>query len=645
MTLWLGILTLVLAGAAALFAFLAFIRSKPTTSASESTAENMSQLLRNESDRIRQSGDDQARGLRQELTDNLRGFQDTTLKVFREMSEGIESKVKEFGSRLDSGIKTIDDRAVGIGANLDQNIARMGEEATRNRDTLRQTIEGKLDDAATKQASAGKELREEMTGSFQKLGGTVSDNLRGFQDTTLKVFREMSEGIESKVKEFGSRLDSGIKTIDDRAIGIGTNLDQNIVRMGEEATRNRDNLRQTIEAKLNDAATKQASAGKELREEMTGSFHRLGGTVSDTLKQLGDQQKERLENVTGAISTLSEKHERAQEALKQAVEGRLDAIRTESAAKLDEMRKTVDERLQSTLETRLGESFNRVVEQLERVHKGIGEMQSLAAGVGDLKRVLSNVRVRGTFGEVQLAMILEQFLSPEQYTKNVQVKDGSQERVEFAIRLPGHDADGEVLLPSDSKFPQEDYERLVAAAELGDGDAVAAAAKELENRIKMCAKTIRDKYIAPPRTTDFAFLFLPTEGLYAEALRRPGLFGQLQLEYHVTLTGPTTLTALLNALQMGFRSLAIQKRSSEVWQLLGAVSTEFGKYNQVVENLSKQINTAANSVEKLGTRTRAISRKLRDVEKLPEATAEILLGPALAETEDAEENEGAPAEE
>lgn len=379
---------------------------------------------------------------------------------------------------------------------------------------------------------------------------------------------------------------------------------------------------------------------------MTGSFQTLGSTVSETLGQLGEHQKERLEGVTAALSTLTEKQERAQEALKVAVESRLDAIRNESAAKLDEMRKTVDERLQTTLEARLGESFDRVVEQLERVHKGIGEMQSLAAGVGDLKRVLSNVRVRGTYGEVQLGMLLEQVLSPEQFTRNAQVKDDSQERVEFAIKLPGRDVEGEVvLLPIDAKFPQEDYERLVVAAELGDSDAVAEAAQELENRIKGCAKTIRDKYITPPRTADFAILYLPTEGLYAEVLRRPGLFERLQREYHVTLTGPTTLTALLNALQMGFRSLAIEKRSSEVWHILGAVRNEFGKYNEVVDKLSKQLSTAAKSVENLGMRTRAMNRKLRDVEKLPDETANLVLGPDIEDIEDGDEQEIEPAKE
>ena len=538
MILWIVISAAVLAGIAALFAFLAFVRSGDKKSGTEVTADQISQLLRNESDRIRQAGDENARALRQELGDNLRGFQETTLKVFREFGDSIGGDVKEFGNRLDKGVRTIDERAAAIGTKMDQDMARMGEEAGRNRETLRQTIEAKLDDAAAKHAVAA----------------------------------------------------------------------------------------------------------KDLREEMSGSFHKLGGAVSETIGQLGDHQKERLENVTTAVSALSEKQERAQEALKQTVEGRLDAIRSESATKLEEMRQTVDEKLQSTLETRLGESFNRVVEQLERVHKGIGEMQTLAAGVGDLKRVLSNVRVRGTFGEVQVAMLLEQFLSPEQYIKNAQVKDGSQERVEFAIKLPGREPEGEVLLPVDAKFPLEDYERLLAAAELGDGEAVAEASKELENRIKLCARGIRDKYIATPRTTDFAILYLPTESLYAEVLRRPGLFEQLQRDCHVTLTGPTTFTALLNALQMGFRSLAIEKRSSEVWQILGAVRGEFGKYNEVVDKLSKQLSTAAKSVENLGMRTRAMNRKLRDVEKLPDATAEIIIGPALADAEDTDEQVEVPTE-
>lgn len=533
MPIWLAISMLCVSTIAAIFALLAYLRVKFYQTTPQMTSAQLSDVLRSESDRLRQVGAEQARALRQELNDNLRGFQETTLKAFRELGESLGSRVNEFGTRLDTGVRAIDDRAASIGSNLEHRITKMGEDAHQNREALRQTIEGKLDAAALKQDAAARALREEMTGSFGSLG----------------------------------------------------------VR------------------------------------------------VNDTLNQFRDHQQERLENVTQALSSMAERLDKAQELLKQTVEGRLDLIRTENAAKLDEMRNTVDEKLQTTLENRLGESFNRVVEQLERVHKGIGEMQSLASGVGDLKKILSNVRARGTFGEMQIATLLEQFLSPEQYLTNAQVKDNTQERVEFAIRLPGRDGEHEVLLPIDAKFPQEDYERLIVAAENGDAEALADAGKALEGRVRFFAKVIREKYLSPPRTTDFGILFLPTESLYAEILRRPGLFEQLQREYHVTLTGPTTFTALMNALQMGFRSLAIEKRSSEVWQVLGAVKNEFSKYNKVVDTLSRQINTAAKSVENLGIRTRSMTKKLREVEQLPQETAEILLGPALAEIEDTEEDE------
>lgn len=423
-------------------------------------------------------------------------------------------------------------------------------------------------------------IEDQSRGLRQELGTTI----KGFQDSTFQAFGKLGDVIGGQVKGFGDFLDAGLKSIDARATAIGT-------------------------------------------------------SVSAALAQEGVHQKERLETVTSTIGTLMQRHEQGQEALKVAVEGRLDVIRVENAAKLDEMRKTVDEKLQTTLEARLGESFNRVVEQLERVYKGIGEMQTLAAGVGDLKRVLSNVRARGTFGEVQLSILLEQFLSPEQLVRNAQIKEHSQERVEFAIRFPGRDTEGELLLPIDSKFPHEEYERLIHAAELGDADAVAASSKALETTIRNCAKTIRDKYLLPPKTTDFAILFLPTESLFAEILRRPGLFDQLQREFHVTLAGPTTLTALLNAFQMGFRSLALEKRSSEVWHILGAVRNEFGKYNEVVDRLAKQLNTAAKSVESLGVRTRAMNRKLSDVEKLPDAAAQLLLGPAPRSVLDEQDEE------
>ena len=308
---------------------------------------------------------------------------------------------------------------------------------------------------------------------------------------------------------------------------------------------------------------------------------------------------------------------------------RFEAIRKDNETQLERMRATVDEKLQSTLETRLGESFKQVADRLEAVHKGLGEMQSLAAGVGDLKRVLSNVKARGTWGEVQLGLLLEQTLTREQYEANVATKAGSRDRVEFAIRLPGKDGQAQVWLPIDSKFPLEDYERLAHAADRAEPQAGEEAAKALEARLKLEARTIRDKYVDPPATTDFAILFLPTEGLFAEALRRPGLADALQREHRVTLAGPTTLAAMLNSLQMGFRTLAIEQRSSEVWQVLGAVKTEFGKFGEVLAATKRQLQTVAHSIDQAEVRTRAMERRLKGVEALPGPEAQRLLGDEL----------------
>ncbi|MDA0698527.1 MAG: DNA recombination protein RmuC, partial [Chloroflexi bacterium] len=288
------------------------------------------------------------------------------------------------------------------------------------------------------------------------------------------------------------------------------------------------------------------------------------------------------------------------------------------------------EKLQSTLETRLSESFKLVSERLERVHQGLGEMQALASGVGDLKRMLSNVKTRGTWGEMQLSALLEQVLTAEQYAKNVATIPGSEDRVEFAIRLPGQSADAQqvVWLPVDAKFPKEDYERLNSALEDGDKPAADAARKALELRVRAEARTIKEKYIEPPHTTDFAILFLPLEGLYAEVLRVPDIVESLQRDHRVVLAGPTTLAALLNALQMGFRSLAIEKRTSEIWQVLGAVKTEFAKYNDVLQKVREKLQQATNVVEKAEVRTRAITKQLRKVEELPEPQAIALLGDA-----------------
>jgi DNA recombination protein RmuC len=309
------------------------------------------------------------------------------------------------------------------------------------------------------------------------------------------------------------------------------------------------------------------------------------------------------------------------------LEGRLQSLQQGNEAKLEQMRATVEEKLQTTLEARLGESFRLVSERLEQVHRGLGEMQTLASGVGDLKRVLTNVKTRGTFGEVQLAALLEQVLTPEQYATNIATRPGSSERVEFAVRLPGRDDGTPVWLPIDAKFPAEDYERLLAAHDAADAVAIEAAGRALEARIRSEAKTMREKYVEPPHTTDFGVLFLPTEGLFAEVLRRPGLSEALNRDLRVVIAGPTTLFAMLNSLQMGFRTLALEKRSAEVWQVLGAVKTEFGKFGEVLASLKRQLATASNTIEQAETRTRQMDRRLRSVEALPADQAQQLLPP------------------
>ena len=362
------------------------------------------------------------------------------------------------------------------------------------------------------------------------------------------------------------------------------------------------------------------------REERAQSSTLLSQVVTTQVGQLGSLQAERLEAFARDLSRFSSGLDERFEHLKIAVETRLTAIQVDNAAKLEEMRRTVDEKLHATLEQRLGESFKQVSDRLEQVHRGLGEMQTLAAGVGDLKRVLTNVKTRGTWGEVQLSALLEQLLTAEQFGCNVVTKPGSNERVDFAIRLPGKDDGAVVWLPIDAKYPIEDYQRLLDAQERGDPAAVEEASRAIETRLKIEAKSIHEKYVSPPHTTDFALLYLPLEGLYAEALRRPGLGETLQREWRVSLTGPTTLAAMLNSLQMGFRTLAIEQRSAEVWAVLGAVKTEFGKFGEALAHTRKKLDEASNSISKAETRTRQLSRRLKEVEALPVTDSEQLIG-------------------
>jgi DNA recombination protein RmuC len=464
---------------------------------------------------------------------------------------------------------------------------------------------------------------QEVRALRQELSATLSQ----FQAGTTQSVGLLSGEILNQIKMFGERLEASNKTVEERVAGIGGKLNTDIAQMGESATRNRDALRNVIEQRLDASVAAHAEAARSLREELDGSFQRMRQAVGETLRQMHEQQHERLEATKGALEALAARQAESGEQLRATVEGRLDLLRNENAAELEKVRATVDEKLNATLNKRLDESFGRVVDQLTLVSKGIGEMQALASNVGDLKTVLTNPKVRGTFGEVQLALLIEDFLTPEQYIRNAQIKEGSGERVEYAIRLRTN-ADGEeVLIPVDAKFPREDYDRLIAAMHDGDTMLAAKFRKDLETRLKQFARAIRDKYIDAPRTTDFGILFLPTEGLYAEALREPALFDFVRRECGVVLAGPTTFSAILSAFQMNFRSAALAKQSSEVWKVLSAVRTEFGRYNKVVTSLGNQLRTAATSVDKLGVRARAMDRKLRDVELLPgDGDAQRLLG-------------------
>jgi len=410
-------------------------------------------------------------------------------------------------------------------------------------------------------------VRDEIAKNREELSNT----LKGVGDTLVNNMGEMSKLQKSQLDVFSDRLDK-LTQSNDQKLGA---------------------MRETIDERLKQIQTDSANSSKQMREE---------------------------------VGKLTETNQQKLDGLKTAVEQKLKSIQEDNAKQLDQMRATVDEKLQGTLEKRLGESFKQVSERLEQVYKGLGEMQTLATGVGDLKKVLTNVKTRGTWGEVQLGAMLEQILTPDQFAANVAAKEGG-ERVEFAVKLPGRgdDKDEVVWLPIDAKFPTEDYQRLVDAQEKADSEAAEAATKQLEIRIKNCAADICKKYLNPPKTTDFGILFLPTEGLFAEVIRRTGLAEFVQRECRVVIAGPTTLWSILNSLQMGFKTLAIQQRSSEVWNLLAAVKTEWTKYGEVLGKVQKKLQEASNTIDDAAKRTRAIGRKLKDVQELPANAAQAVL--------------------
>lgn len=466
---------------------------------------------------------------------------------------------------------------------------------------------------------------------------TMNQSIVQERTAAEKRFNELKEGLQAAQLQFTEKSAA------------------DFTQWSQELDSKLASYRQEVEAKLQ----ANVDAVQQLIKAIEGRFTTLSNTnneaISSIRESVGNQLKEMrdeanthrtevaaitkgaVESLEGKVTRLTLDNNANMEKLKGDVESKLVALQTDNAAKLEEMRKTVDEKLQSTLETRLGESFKQVSERLEQVHRGLGEMQTLANGVGDLKRVLTNVKTRGTWGEMQLSQLLEQMLTADQFAANVATKKGSNDRVEFAIRLPGKEENVEIFLPIDAKFPIEDYQRLMDAQDCADFSAIDEAAKGLESRIKGEARKISDKYIDPPNTTDFALLYLPIEGLYAEVLRRPGLIEMLQRDFRVTVAGPTTLTAILNSLQMGFRTLAITKRSSEVWSVLGAVKTEFGKFGDVIEAAKRKIEAASKHFEQVDVRTRAIQRKLKGVEVLPALANQDVLGIAYSTAGDDDE--------
>jgi DNA recombination protein RmuC len=453
--------------------------------------------------------------------------------------------------------------------------------------------------------ASAKANREEMSLSIKNLGETLSKNL---------------------IESFGQQKD--LLDIFSRKLDTLTNSNNEKL----------DSLTKTLEVKLTQLQESNSLNNKESRKELKEGFESFKKEIENSLNNYKDAQRENFDNFQTLQKNQHTANNEKLEAMKSTIERSIKGLQEGNEKKLEEMRVTVDEKLQKTLETRLGESFKLVSDRLEAVHKGLGDMQQLAIGVGDLKKVLSNVKTRGVLGEYQLENILDQLLTPEQYGKNIRTKVGSNASVEFAIKLPGReDQDKTVWLPVDSKFPKEDFELLSDAYE-NVTDQIEVHRKNFVRGIKKCAQDIRDKYIDSPNTTDFAILFLPFESLYAEVLRTPGLFEALQKDYKIIITGPTTLSALLSSLQMGFRTLAIEKRTSEVWDLLGAVKTEFSKFGGILEKTKKKLQEASNVIDDAGIRSRAIERKLKDITQLPQEQTTILLGD-LTKIENTEEPE------
>ena len=576
-------------------------------------------------DNVRNESTTAAKQLREEVVSTLKALSETNTKTMSELAgvqkgqlDAFSNQLTEFarisGERLD-GVRA--ESAVGAKQLREEvvvTLKAMSETSTKTMSELASVQKGQLDAFSTQLASfaqaSGEKLdgvRAETVNGAKLLREEVVTTLKSISETMTATLKDLSVAEKAQLEAFSGQIASLTKS------------------SGE---------------KLDGMRAESATGAKQLREEVIVALTGITDATTKTMSEISNLQKTQLESMSVAITKLADLNGKKLDEVRVAVEGKLQSMQTDNAKQLDQMRQTVDEKLQGTLEKRLGESFKHVSERLELVHKGLGEMQSLATGVGDLKKVLTNVKTRGTWGEVQLGVLLEQVLNPDQYSANVATKGGG-ERVEYAVKMPGNGTDkDEVLwLPIDAKFPIEDYQRLIDAQERGDIDGVEAAGKQLEIRVKACAADISGKYLNPPKTTDFGILFLPIEGLFAEVIRRTGLMETIQRDSRVVIAGPTTLWSILSSLQMGFRTLTIQKRSSEVWNLLAAVKTEWTSYGGVLDAVQKKLHAASETLEKARVRSRAVGRKLRDVQELPAAEATALLPISLTDDDKSDDED------
>ena len=622
-----------------LFGLLAIFRSKSNTGA-------ISRDVREELRSGREESRDFGSGLREEVATQMHSSSESIRTALLGLGESQGKNLEIMHQQLKELLNTHGAKLDGIKADLDvqmkdfqrSNEAKLSEIRSSVKESLQQLGESQDKTLLEMKTSQQKELQslnqqmkedtENNQKKFDQIRQTLDDKLKYLQtgnETKLsEVRKEVGDGLKSSREALEKTMKSLQETHQQEMGSVGKQLEQN----AEASQKKLEEFRTTSDESFQKIQQGNEKKLGEIRKEVSDGLKSTTESLEKTLKSLKDTQKAEMQEVNNQLKQNAETAQIKLDEVRKTFDLRIKEMQQGNEKKLEEMRQTVDEKLHDTLEKRLGESFKLVSERLDSVREGLGEMKSLATGVGDLKRVLSNVKVRGTWAEIQLGALLDQVLTADQYAQNVSVNPDSLQHVEFAIKLPGakEDPNSTIWLPIDSKFPQEDYLRLQEAAELSDAKKVQSASNALAKSIQNSAKEIHEKYVHPPHTTDFAIMFLPTEGLYAEVLRREGLVEELQQKYRIVVAGPTNLIAILSSLQMGFQTLAIEQRASEVWKVLGAVKTEFGKFAGVLDKVQKQLGTASKTIEATHVRTRAMERKLKDVEQLPEKDADGLLG-------------------